>query len=57
MVAAGEYHDQPARRAEQRQGADPAGCDRIHVNDNPFAHTEPQSDIDRRPVHAHLPMR
>jgi len=56
-MVAGEYQNQPARRAEQRQRTDPAGSDRIHVNDNAFAHTEPQSHIDRRPVHDHLPMR
>jgi hypothetical protein len=37
MVMPGEYHDEPTRRAQQRHCADPAGQQRVNVNDNAFA--------------------
>jgi hypothetical protein len=57
VVVPGNYDDQPARRAEQGQGSDAAGCERINMDDNAFPRTGLRGDVDRRPVHFHLPMR
>jgi hypothetical protein len=57
VVVPGKYDDQPARRAEQGQGPDPAGRERINMDDNAFPRAGLRDDVDRRPVHYHLPMR
>jgi hypothetical protein len=57
VVVPGNHDDQPARRAEQGQGPDPAGRERINMDDNAFPRAGLRDDVDRRPVHYHLPMR
>ena len=41
VVVAGEYRDQPACGADQRQRTETAGDERIDVNDNAFARAKP----------------
>jgi len=53
----GKHDGQPSCREEQGQRPDPAGCKRINMDDNAFPRARLGRDVNRQPVHSHLPMR